>query len=360
MTPSRRGRSGQRIARETGSEGVVMNSMGAVKCDGLCHPLILWFYPIDVIDKIVRLDKCEIVSFLNYHHLRYFRAIASEGSLTRAAITLKISQSALSVQLGSLEKSLGQPLFERAHKSLVLTEAGRIALEYAEAIFRTGEELTDKLQNQRGAGRKFLRIGAVATLSRNFQMSLLRPLMGRTDLDLIIRSGTLQELLAQLQAHTVDLVLSNMPVRRDAETGWHSHLLDEQPVSLVGKKTRGAKPFQFPEDLSTTPVILPSLESNIRTGFDLLLDQAGIRPIIAAEVDDMAMLRVLARESSGVTLVPPVVVQDELSSGALVERYRIPQLRESFYAITPTRRFPNPLVREVVMEQRARRSVQRP
>ena len=277
------------------------------------------------------------MAFLNYHHLRYFRAIANEGSLTKAAQHLKLSQSALSVQLRSLEEALGQPLFERKHKSLVLTEAGRIALDYAESIFRTGEELADIMQHHASGRRKLLRIGAVTTLSRNFQMSLLRPLI-----------GNLRELLSQLQAHTIDLVLSNMPVRRDADTGWHSHLLDEQAVSLVGKKKRGQRPFKFPDDLRDTPLILPTLESSIRSAFDLLLDKEGIRPLIAAEVDDMAMLRLMARESEGLTLVPPVVVKDELASGTLVERHRFPQIKETFYAITPSRKFPNLLVRDLL------------
>ena len=93
---------------------------------------------------------------------------------------------------------------------------------------------------------------------------------------------------------------------------------------------------------------MPSLESSVRTSFDLILQQAGIRPVIAAEVDDMAMLRLLARESGTLTLVPPVVVRDELASGILVERHRLPEIKETFYAITPTRRFPNQLVKELL------------
>jgi LysR family transcriptional activator of nhaA len=291
------------------------------------------------------------MAFLNYHHLRYFRAIATEGSLTRAAQHLKLSQSALSVQLRQLEENLGQPLFERKHKALVLTEAGRIALEYADSIFRSGEELTDLMRNGASRSRSFLRVGAVATLSRNFQFNFLRPLVSREDVELIIHSGSLRELLAQLQAHTLDVVLSNTPVRRDAETGWYSHLLDSQPVSLVGHKPRGRKAFQFPEDLKHTPIVLPSLESSVRVAFDVLMDRAGVRPIIAAEVDDMAMLRLMARETKGVTLVPPVVVSDELANGTLVERYRLTDIKESFYAITPSRRFPNPILRELMKRQ---------
>jgi LysR family transcriptional activator of nhaA len=285
---------------------------------------------------------------LNYHHLRYFWAIAHEGNLTRAAERLHVSASALSTQLRSLEEQLGQLLFERDHKRLVLTEAGRIALEYADAIFRTGDELMDTLQGRGRATRQVLRIGALATLSRNFQIGLLRPFVNRTDIELVVRSGSMRELLAQLDTLALDVVLSNLLPPTDAETPRISRVLNEQPVSLVGRRRPGRRKFRFPDDLRDTPVLLPSLSSELRVAFDLLLAQAGIRPLIVAEVDDMAMLRLLARESPGVTLVPPVVVVDELERGVLVEYCSLPQIRERFYAITRTRRFPNPLVRELL------------
>lgn len=285
---------------------------------------------------------------LNYHHLRHFWAIAREGSLTRAASRLNVAQSALSTQLRALEEALGQTLFERRNKRLELTEAGRIALDHAETIFRTGDELLDTMKGRGPDARRVLRIGAITTLSRNFQLELLRPLIGRGDVELVIHSGHLRDLLAQLDALTLDAVLSNAPVARDAGKDWSSRLLDEQPVSIVGRKPKRAKPFRFPVDLRDTPILLPALGSSIRTAFDLIMDQAGIRPIILAEVDDMAMLRLLARESPGVTLVPPIVVRDELQTGLLVERCQVPGLVEGFYAITRGRRFPNPLLAELL------------
>jgi len=294
---------------------------------------------------------------LNYHHLRYFWAIAHERSLTRAAERLHVSQSALSVQLRQLEEQLGHGLFERGRKRLALTESGRIALDYADTIFRAGDELVSTLQGRGAAGRQVLRIGAVTTLSRNFQLELLRPLLSRDDVEIVVRSGTLRELLVQLEAHTVDVVLANMAVPRDAHTRLYSHLLAEQPVSLVARPVRARRQFRFPDDLRDTPLIVPSLQSNIRVAFDLLLEQAGVRPRIVAEVDDMAMLRLLARESSGVTLVPPVVVQQELAERRLVERCRIPQIRETFYAITPSRRFPSPILRDLLARLREAKAV---
>lgn len=288
---------------------------------------------------------------LNFNHLRYFWAVAHEGSLTRAAERLNVSQSALSVQIQKLEHQMGHPLFERVGKRLVLTEAGLIALDYADTVFEAGNELMSTLDGRPRANRQVLRVGALTTLSRNFQLEFLQPLVGRTDVELIVRSGTIRDLLAQLQAHVIDVVLSNSAGPRDARAPFRSHLLNEQPVSLVGRPRPSKSRFRFPEDLRTEPILLPSLDSDIRIGFDRLLDLAGIRPIILAEVDDMAMLRLLARERGGVTLVPPIVVRDELESGVLVEYCRIPQLTESFYAIILNRRFPNQLLGDLLQKR---------
>lgn len=286
--------------------------------------------------------------FLNYHHLRYFRVIAREQSLARAAEKLNLSAPALSIQLKQLEHNLGHVLFERRSSGLTLTEAGRVVLDYAETIGRAGEELMDVMQHRSIGGRQMLRIGVVATLSRNFLLEFVRPAVHRAEVQVVLRSGALGDLLVLLHTHQIDLVLSNQPARRDAETAWHSHLLAEQPASLVGTPAWKKRKLKFPEGFADVPVILPSLESNTRVGFDRLLAAAGARPKILAEVDDMATLRLLAREGEGLALVPPVVVRDEIESGVLQETHRLPQLRETFYAITPSRRFPNPLVGELV------------
>ncbi len=281
---------------------------------------------------------------LNYHHLRYFWAVAHERSLTRAAARLHVSQSALSVQLRQLEQRLGHALFERANRRLELTEAGRIALEYADSIFRSGDELVSALRGAAVAGRAVLRVGAVATLSRNFQLEWLRPLLARDDIELVLRSGTLGELLLQLRAHVLDVVLSNTVVPRDAASPWRVHRIGQQGASLVGRPRRGKRAFRFPEDLRDVPLVLPSAQSGLREGFDVMLERAGIRPTVLAEVDDMPMLRLMARECRAVALVPPVVVRDELERGVLVELARVPGLEESFFAVTAERKFTNPLV----------------
>ncbi len=284
------------------------------------------------------------MNHLNLHHLRLFRAVATEGKLTGAAERLNLSQSALSAQIKALEDNLGHALFERRGRGLVLTEAGRIALDHAEAIFRTAEDLTATLRDT-GRIRRALRVGALATLSRNFQMQFLRPLIGRPDVEVVLRSGSQAELLKGLAELALDVVLTNAAPARDAASSWLIHPLDEQPVSLIGTPARvGQHPRSLEDLLATEPLILPTAETGLRAAFDALAARLGIELTIAAEADDMAMIRLLAREDAGLAIIPPIVVRDELRAGLLVEAATLDGIGESFLAVTLQRRFPNPLL----------------
>ncbi|MFN3862667.1 MAG: LysR family transcriptional regulator [Erythrobacter sp.] len=285
---------------------------------------------------------------LNLHHLRLFRATAREGTLTAAAKALNISQSAVSTQIKALEADLGHDLFERRGRNLVLTEAGRIALDYAEQIFRASEQLSATFRAV-GGQRKVLRIGALATLSRNFQMRFLQPLLGRDDVEVVLRSGTQPSLLRALEAMSIDVLLTNLVPARDAASPYLVRRLAEQPVSVVGAGSQLALAGQGLHRLLTTaPLILPTPETALRAGFDALIERMGIVPRIAAEADDMAMLRLLARSQAGVAVIPPIVVQDELAAGLLYELFQLHDLSEVFYAVTIRRTFPNPLLAEVL------------
>jgi LysR family transcriptional activator of nhaA len=290
------------------------------------------------------------MALLNLHHLRLFRAVATDGTLTGAARRLNLSQSALSSQIRTLEDALGHPLFERRGRGLILTEAGRIALDHAEAIFRTADDLTATLRDT-GRARRALRVGALATLSRNFQMQFLRPLIGRADVEVVLRSGSQPELLRALEALALDVVLTNLPPSRDAASHWLVQRLDEQPIGLIGTPARvGPQPRTLADLIANEPLILPTRETALRAAFDALTAQMGLTPAIAAEADDMAMLRLLAREDAGLAVIPPIVVRDELSSGLLVEAATLDGIHESFLAVSLSRRFPNPLLAEVLQQ----------
>lgn len=288
------------------------------------------------------------MSSLNLHHLRLFRAVATNGTLTGAARRLNLSQSALSSQIKTLEATLGHDLFERRGRGLILTEAGRIALDHAEAIFRTAEDLTATLR-ETGRARRALRVGALATLSRNFQMQFLRPLIGREDVEVVLRSGSQAELLRGLEGLALDVVLTNLAPARDATSPWLIERLDEQPVGLIGTPARvGAQSRTLIDLITSNPLILPTPDTALRAAFDALMARLGISPAIAAEADDMAMLRLLTREDAGLAVIPPIVVKDELAAGLLVEAATLDGIRESFLAVTLQRRFPNPLLGELL------------
>jgi LysR family transcriptional activator of nhaA len=288
--------------------------------------------------------------YLNYHHLKYFRAIARQGGLTKAAEHLNVSPSSLSVQLKALEDQLGHALFLREGKSLILTDAGKIALSYAESVFKSGDDL---LATMRGLGtdnRKILRVGAVSNLSRNFQLNFLSELIVREDVEIIIHSGTLSEMLSQLQNLSIDLVLSNQAAPVEIHSEWKNKLISDQTVSLIGHKQaiKSKKKFNFPQDLEGLSLVLPGRGCAIRSAVDRILGELGIKIKILAEVDDMAMLRLIVRDSQAFTIVPPVVVIDELKTGELVEYAQIPDIKEVFYCITKEQKFPNPVLNELL------------
>jgi LysR family transcriptional activator of nhaA len=290
------------------------------------------------------------MSRLNYRHLYYFWAVAHEGNLTRAAERLHVAQSSISVQIRKLEKSLGHDLFDRRGRQLTLTEAGRIALDHADTIFSAGDDLLGTLSDA-GPDRVVLRVGSSATLSRNFQLGFLESLFGRDDVEIIVHSGTFASLIQALEAHHIDVLLANWLPPRDSATRWLAHVIAHQPVCLVGRPAApgGAEP-ELAGLLTDEPLILPARESSMRIGFDALAQRLGIRPRIAAEVDDMAMIRLLAREGVGRAVIPAVVVRDELESGELRQLAELPGLRETFYAVSVPRRFPNPLLEELLQQ----------
>lgn len=282
---------------------------------------------------------------LNFHHLHYFWAVAADGNLTRTAKRLRVSQSALSAQIRQLEDHLGLPLFRRESRRLALTEAGQLVSSYADEIFAAGRELVSTVKAGRSR-HSLLRLGTVSTLSRNFQESFIRPLLEKSEVRLRIASGSTTELLARLAAHDLDVVLSNRSVRREPKQPWRCRRVAQQEVSIVGRPR--AAPFRFPRDLASTPMIVPGSDSEIRVGFDAICEQLGVEPTILAEVDDMATLRLLARDTHAAALVPSVVVRDELHAGVLCELCVVPGLRETFYAITVDRRFQHPLLRALL------------
>ena len=280
----------------------------------------------------MRLDQ------LNFNHLFYFWRVAKLGHLTHAAQELHTSQSAVSTQIRHLEDRLGDSLFNREGRRLALTDTGQMVLAYAENIFGLGQEMLGRLQGHT-AGMTRLRVGSVATLSRNYQENWMRPLLADPSVVLTLESGLLEGLIDRLLHHQLDVVLANEPSPADPDRPLHCRYLGSQAISLVGPVAQWpSRSLRIPEDLHGLDIALPGPRHALRAQFDALCASADVVPRVRAEVDDMAMLRLIARDSGWLTVLPQVVVQDELRNGILVVVGQSTELQERFYAITTPRR----------------------
>lgn len=281
----------------------------------------------------------------NYHHLRYFRAVAHDGNLTRTAERLNVSQSALSSQIKDLEDRLGHALFERTGRSLLLTEAGRIVLDHADRIFTTGEDLLAALA-QSGPKLPPLRIGALSTLSRNFQLQFLRSLLASEQVQVSLRSGDSATLMDALTSLALDAVLTTDPPNSIGTRSFVTHRIAEQRVGLHAVPHR-LRHKTLTAVFDNEPFILPT-EGTIRSGFVSLCARVKREANIVAEVDDMAMVRLLAREGVGVAIAPSVVFADEIAAGTIVTAPFDLKMSETFYAVTIMRTFPHPALAQLL------------
>jgi LysR family transcriptional regulator, transcriptional activator of nhaA len=288
------------------------------------------------------------MSRLNYHHLYYFWRVAKSPSLTETAETLHISQSALSAQIKQLEQSLDVALFIRQGRKLVLTDVGRRVLAYAQDIFNTGEELEKFIQKDSATQVQHITIGVQSNLSRNFIESFIAPLLKSEHVDFSLSSRSMTDLLNGLVNHELDLALTNRAILSEGhDTTWRNQLVARQAVAIVGPY--GEKPATpFPQGYEDKKWVVPGRNTDIRSSFESFCATHQYLPDIKAEVDDMAMLRLLARDSGYLSVLPPVVVKDEIQSKVLEEYESIPQAFENFYAITMPRKFTSQPVLDLI------------
>lgn len=287
------------------------------------------------------------MSKLNYHHLYYFWRVAKQGNLTKTAEALHISQSALSAQIRQLEATMGVELFVREGRQLRLTESGQSALVYAEEIFKRGEELESLLSKGIQPELLTVRIGVLTTMSRNFVESFIEPLIRRPNTKYMLHARGQVNLLNAVANHEFDLALTNIQVLGTNKELWQCQLLARQPVAIVGPPDLPLGKA-FSSRYKDHEWVVPVSESPVRSAFDSFCAQHQFKPRIVAEADDMAMLRLLARDTGALAVMPKVVVKDELQQGRLVNYLTLPNVYENFYAVTVKRQIQNQLVSELI------------
>jgi LysR family transcriptional activator of nhaA len=286
------------------------------------------------------------VDWLNYHHLRYFWVAAREGSLRRAAEKLHVSQPSISAQIKELEQTLGQPLFRKNGRQNVLTEAGQVALRYADEIFGLGSELLRAIQQQPGEHALRFYVGVADSFPKLLTNEVIRPVLNMSQrMHVICREGKQEDLLAQLAAHRLDLVLSDEPASTSQNLRTFSHMLGESPIVFCATPEL-AKTLRkgYPRSLHQAPALLPAENTALRRSLEQWFQTLSITPKVVAEFDDAALMKVMAADGKGFIPIPEVVCNEALQRYGFKVIGKSKECRERFYLITAERRISHPAV----------------
>lgn len=283
---------------------------------------------------------------VNYHHLFYFWTIAKEGGVARASESLHVSQPTISAQLALFEASIGQPLFERTGRSMVLTEIGRDVFEYAEEIFAIGRELTQYLRGRATGKGMRLHAGIADVLPKLLVMELLKPVLHfDVPVKLICHEDKPDRLLNELSLHAIDLVLTTGPLAAKPSRGIFSYLLAESGMSVFGTQELAmAYPGDFPQRLHGSPFVIPAGHPALRQEWDRWCEAENIWPEIRAEISDSALLKTFGAEGVGFFMAP-TLMEDFVTRHYGVEVIgRIDNLRERYYLLTAQKKVNHPVL----------------
>lgn len=277
-------------------------------------------------------------NWLNYHHLLYFKVIAETGSLSAASEVLRVGQSALSMQLKQLEERLGQQLFERKQKKLVLTETGQLALEYAKEIFGLGEEMLDTLSDGLAPGPVRVQIGIEEGVPHYAATSLVGAAM--TEGSPAVTHGAADDLVEDLVAHRLDLVLLlEQPKRSEKEILFSKKVMDVPLFALAGPTHAGLKKG-FPQSLEGAPLLLPSVLSRYRHDVERFFHEAKLQVDVRLETDEPMIMQQLALQGRGVFFAPQAAVEEDVRAKKLVVLGEVPA-RLQLWLAGPKRKMVN-------------------
>ncbi len=293
------------------------------------------------------------MAWLNYHHLLYFWTVARTGSIAAASQELHVSQPTISAQIKELEGSLGHELFRREGRGLVLTDTGRLAFRYADEIFRLGREFQLALQGRSSAERVRFSVGVAQVIPKMVAERLLEPAFGAIpNLLLDVREAPLPQLLASLVLHELDVVISDAPAPSEMRVKAYNHLLGETGTTFFAPPALASLKKGFPGSLDGAPALLPARGSHLRRQVEDWFDGHGIRPKIAAELEDSALAKVLAQRGLGVVAAPSAIEAQVIRQYSLKVIGRAPEIKERFYAISVERKLRHPAVTAIAESAR--------
>ena len=286
---------------------------------------------------------------LNFRHLYFFWVVAKEGGVTRAATRLGLAVQTISTQLLQLEQSIGKSLFMQQGRSLVLTEAGRLALGYADQIFLLGEQMQEAL-SEADSARTRLTVGISDSLPKLTAFRVLEATLSLpAPVRLVCYEDQFDALLADLALHKLDVVLTDRAVRSGTTLRVFSHMLFESGTIVVGAAAlAGTYSEGFPRSLDRAPFLLPTRNNALRGRIDEWFEMQDVRPDVVGEFEDNALLNTFGRRGAGLFFAPAALEADLREQfGALVVGL-VPQVREQVYAVSNERKIKHPAVEAIL------------
>ena len=286
------------------------------------------------------------MSTLNLKHLRYFWAVAANGSIARAADILHLTPQTISGQLRELEEQMDVQLFEKSGRNLVLTDSGRMVFSYADEMFRLGNELQDVLQGRIPGVSLTLNVGVAMVVPKLLAYRLLEPVLAMDEpVRLVCHEAPLSELLADLSVHKLDLVIADCPLSPTLNVRAYNHPLGESGISFFAARSVARK-YQknFPLSLDGAPMLIPTASSALPRMLEQWFEARDVKPVIVAEFDDRALMKAFGEANAGIFTSPTAVEDDVVGKYGVQVIGRTSDINESFYAISAERRIKHPAV----------------
>ena len=277
---------------------------------------------------------------LNYSHLQYFWTVAREGSIVQASKVLHLTPQTISGRLRLLDDAVGEPLFNKVGRRLVLSDMGRVVFDYADEIFSVGAELANVVRGKQVGGPSVLVVGAVSSMPKLIVERIIAPsLTAERPLRVRCHESSLEQLLADLAVHRLDIVLSDQPAPRGLNLRAYNHMLGESSLSFFALRANARRyRSRFPQSLNDAPMLLPTQHSALRRLMDDWFEEQGLAPKIVGEFDDSALMKAFGEAGTGVFAAPSVIEEEICRMYRMAVIGRSDSITERFYAISPERR----------------------
>ena len=287
---------------------------------------------------------------LNFKHLRYFWVVAKQGSVIKASESLHVTPQTISGQINQLEADIGQALFTKAGRGLLLTNVGKLVLSYAEEIFALSGELEERLQHVEEDQPIVLRIGVADAVPKSIASRVLKPLLAmRERIRFVCKENSKDNLLAEMALHRLDMVLADGPIPANVGIRGFNHKLGACGISfMAANKIADQLHGDFPACLNNAPLLLPSDVSLVHVPLLQWLQDQQLSPRITGEFDDGALMKAFGHDGVGVFIVPTAIAADVSRQYEAIEIGRTSDVTESFYVIVNERNLSNPTITTVI------------